>query len=83
MPGPFDPWCASLLPRPRIPKDYCSILTERFENIHFTTNPARIKFCTKEIIVFREDLMNTLRRNCIIPPLESDEHPLERQVILP
>jgi DNA polymerase epsilon subunit 2 len=82
VPGPFDPWCGSILPRPRIPKDLSSILSDRFDNIHFASNPARIKFCTKEIVVFREDLMNTLRRNCIIPPLESDEYPLEKQVKL-
>ncbi|KAI4583559.1 hypothetical protein MJG53_020723, partial [Ovis ammon polii x Ovis aries] len=31
----------------------------------FTTNPCRIQYCTQEIIVFREDLVNKMCRNCV------------------
>ena len=41
-------------------------------------SPFRIRFCTKEIVLFREDLVSKLRRNCILPP--SSTEPLTRQV---
>ncbi|KAH0620208.1 hypothetical protein JD844_020253 [Phrynosoma platyrhinos] len=31
----------------------------------FTTNPCRVQYCTQEIIIFREDLVNKMCRNCI------------------
>jgi hypothetical protein len=27
-----------------------------------------IRFCTKEMVLFREELVNKLRRNCVLPP---------------
>ena len=33
----------------------------------------RIKYFTQEIVIFREDLLNKLRRNCILPPNEEQE----------
>lgn len=30
--------------------------------------PRRIKYCDQEIVIFREDLMSRLLRNCIISP---------------
>ena len=33
---------------------------------------GRIRFCTKEVVIFREDLVNKLRRNCVVPPTDPD-----------
>uniref|UniRef100_T1IYN3 DNA polymerase epsilon subunit n=1 Tax=Strigamia maritima TaxID=126957 RepID=T1IYN3_STRMM len=65
IPGPRDPGIGSILPRPPIP----SCLTEQFckkvPSAVFTTNPCRIQFCTKEIVVFREDLVTKICRSVV------------------
>ena len=80
VPGPNDAWCGNILPRPKIPKFFSGSLIESLENAIFTSNPARIKYCSKEIVIFRDDLQNTMRRNCIIPPLETEDKLVEEQV---
>ncbi|XP_031458124.1 DNA polymerase epsilon subunit 2 isoform X3 [Phasianus colchicus] len=41
----------------------------------FTTNPCRIQYCTQEIIIFREDLVNKMCRNCVRFPSSSMDIP--------
>jgi hypothetical protein len=33
-----------------------------------TSFPHRIKYCDQEIVIFREDILNRLFRNCVVPP---------------
>ncbi|KAI8799573.1 DNA polymerase alpha/epsilon subunit B-domain-containing protein [Cladochytrium replicatum] len=68
VPGPQDPWGSDILPRPTVPKSMCERLMNRVRNARFVSNPCRIRYCTQEIVLFREDLMKKLRRNCVVPP---------------
>ena len=42
----------------------------------------RIKYCTQELILFREDLLNKMRRNVIIPPDMDQDVDIRRHVSL-
>ncbi|KAF9422305.1 DNA-directed DNA polymerase epsilon, subunit B [Podila epigama] len=68
VPGPNDPWGASILPRPKIPDFYTSKVRQLVKRSIFASNPCRIKYCNQEIVIFREDILNRLLRNCIVPP---------------
>lgn len=79
VPGPQDPWAGNILPRPPIPKSFTDRITQIITNIYFTGNPCRIKYCSQEIVIFREDLMNIMRRNAMLSVSET-EIPLEQHV---
>ncbi|KAJ3049037.1 DNA polymerase epsilon subunit 2 [Rhizophlyctis rosea] len=72
VPGPNDPWAANILPRPGIPKYFTSRFRNKVPKAHFVSNPCRIKYCTQEIVVFREDLAHKMRRNAVVSPKEND-----------
>ena len=46
------------------------------------TNPCRLKYCTKEIVIFREDLLGKMRRNSIIGPNNDKEMDPRKHVCL-
>ncbi|KAJ1669021.1 DNA-directed DNA polymerase epsilon, subunit B, partial [Coemansia sp. RSA 25] len=73
VPGNNDPWGQGALPKPPISEYFTKRLTSRLANVSFTTNPCRIKYCTHEIVVFREDLLKRIRRNSVLPPVEGTE----------
>ncbi|KAJ1730290.1 DNA-directed DNA polymerase epsilon, subunit B [Coemansia biformis] len=73
VPGANDPWGQGALPKPRIAEFFTQRLESRLAHVTFTTNPCRIRYCTHEIAVFREDLLKRVRRNCVLPPAESTE----------
>ncbi|KAJ3006469.1 DNA polymerase epsilon subunit 2 [Thoreauomyces humboldtii] len=79
VPGPNDPWNANILPRPHVPDHFTARVRQRVPNAKFVSNPCRIRYCTQEIVVFREDLVNRMRRNCIVAP--SEEVPMEQHLI--
>ncbi|KAG9322544.1 hypothetical protein KVV02_003056 [Mortierella alpina] len=68
VPGPNDPWGGSVLPRPKIPDFYTAKVRSLVKRSIFTSNPCRIKYCDQEIVIFREDILSRLLRNCIVPP---------------
>ncbi|KAJ1650181.1 DNA-directed DNA polymerase epsilon, subunit B [Dispira simplex] len=72
VPGTNDPWVSNLLPRPAIPKFFTTTLASKITRARFLSNPCRLRYCNRDLVIFRQDLMNKLRRNCIIVP--SDEH---------
>ncbi|XP_045048610.1 DNA polymerase epsilon subunit 2 isoform X3 [Desmodus rotundus] len=65
VPGPEDPGFGSILPRPPLAESITKEFKKRVPFSVFTTNPCRIQYCTQEIIVFREDLVNKMCRNCV------------------
>ncbi|KAF6132170.1 DNA polymerase epsilon 2, accessory subunit [Phyllostomus discolor] len=65
VPGPEDPGFGSILPRPPLAESITNEFKKRVPFSVFTTNPCRIQYCTQEIIVFREDLVNKMCRNCV------------------
>ena len=75
VPGPLDPGPGNILPRPPIPSVLTSDITEHIPTAQFCSNPCRIQFCTQEIVVFREDMMNKLCRHCVRFPSEATDMP--------
>lgn len=49
-------------------------------NLYFATSPTRITFGNKEIVVFRDDVVNKLRRHCIMKPSNVDTDSLVQHV---
>eukprot|EP00026_Physarum_polycephalum_P006927 Phypoly_transcript_06980.p1 GENE.Phypoly_transcript_06980~~Phypoly_transcript_06980.p1 ORF type:complete len:527 (+),score=94.26 Phypoly_transcript_06980:91-1671(+) len=75
VPGPADP-CGNVLntvPRHPLPKVFAQPLLDRLPNsVTLATNPCRIRYCTQEIIVFRDDITNKMRRHCILEPKDEE-----------
>jgi len=74
VPGPLDPGSANVYPRSPIPDTFSNALGENLPQsarYTFTTNPCRIKFYTQEIVLFRDDIVSKMRRNCVVQPSES------------
>ncbi|XP_054651952.1 DNA polymerase epsilon subunit 2 [Dunckerocampus dactyliophorus] len=65
VPGPEDPGPGTILPRPPLADHITEEFRRRVPFSVFTTNPCRIQYCSQEIIVIREDLVNKMCRNCV------------------
>ena len=76
VPGPQDPGPGSILPRPPIPQSISEATREKVPFSMFTTNPCRIQYCTQEITVMREDIINKMSRNCLHLPSDSESVPM-------
>ncbi|XP_029396536.1 DNA polymerase epsilon subunit 2 isoform X1 [Mus pahari] len=75
VPGPEDPGFGTILPRPPLAESITQEFRQRVPFSVFTTNPCRIQYCTQEIIIFREDLVNKMCRNCVRFPSNSLDIP--------
>lgn len=74
VPGPSDPAGSviNILPKVALPSTFTKSL-QRLPKVQFTTNPARIRFCGQDIVLFREDLINRMRRHCVVDPVDDEE----------
>lgn len=63
IPGPYDPGAPRILPRPPLPGFVVEDFVKTIPGTILATNPCRIQYCTKEIVVFREDILHKLCRN--------------------
>lgn len=72
VPGPSDPGSANIFPRPPLPEFVTQEIRSKLPSASFLTNPARIQYCTQEIVVFREDILTKLARNAIYFPETGD-----------
>ncbi|XP_073247665.1 DNA polymerase epsilon subunit 2-like [Porites lutea] len=77
VPGTQDPGQGNILPRPPIPSLFTSAITAKIPLSIFTTNPCRIQYCTQEIIVLREDLINKMCRNSTNLPSDLKDIPVQ------
>lgn len=73
VPGPYDLSAPKILPRPAIPKYIIEDFIKIVPKTHLATNPCRLQYCTKEIVVFREDLLSKLCRNTLHYPKNINE----------
>ncbi|CAF4540764.1 unnamed protein product [Rotaria socialis] len=71
VPGPQDRHAPKIYPRAPLPSSINDILKKRIRHLHLATNPVRIQYCTQEIVIFREDLLQKLCRYCIKLPLDN------------
>ena len=58
--------------RPAIPNSVTEALRKKVASAVFTSNPCRIQYCTQEIVVFREDIVTKMCRNCVKFPEDGD-----------
>jgi DNA polymerase epsilon subunit 2 len=72
VPSQNDPGLGSILPRPPIPNFFTSGLRSKVNNIHLASNPCRLRYFSKELVIGRVNVLSQLRRNCILPPLIMD-----------
>ncbi|KAL7549632.1 hypothetical protein ACHAWF_012897 [Thalassiosira exigua] len=72
VPGPNDPGISGVLPRGPIPKCFTSALRSRVKHVVFASNPCRMRFFSKEIVFFRDDLVGKMRRHCLLEPREDE-----------
>ena len=75
VPGPQDPGPGNIFPRPPIPSALTDRIKQKVPMSVFTTNPCRIQYCTQEIVVFREDLVNKMCRNSLHLPSDLKDIP--------
>lgn len=77
VPGPSDPNIGGALPQPPLIYSLCRKFHEANErgdlHVHFESNPFRIRFGTQEMVVFRADLLQKMRRNCVVLPKVSED----------
>ena len=69
VPGPNDPGAGNVLPRHPLPDYFVKGIKEKLANVRFASNPCRIRYYTQEIVVSRQNILNKMRRHCIIPPV--------------
>nr|XP_061798267.1 DNA polymerase epsilon subunit 2-like [Nerophis lumbriciformis] len=65
VPGPEDPGPGTILPRPPLADHITEEFRQRVPFSVFTTNPCRIQYCSQELMIIREDLVNKMCRNCV------------------
>lgn len=65
VPGPSDPWSSDSLPRPPLPSSMTKAL-QKVPHVIFASNPCRLQYLSQEIVVFREDIMGRMLRNCVL-----------------
>ena len=73
VPGPGDPGVSAALPRPALRPSLTGKLREALPRATFASNPARVRFRSQDLVLFREDLQSRMRRNCILPPAELED----------
>lgn len=70
--GPQDPGLIKVYPRPGIFPHSTEYIRKKIPNCHFPSNPCRIQFGSRQIVVFREDLLQKMSRNAMKIP-DSDK----------
>ena len=73
VPGPNDPGITGVLPRGPIPNYFTSALWLRVKHAIFASNPYRMRYFTKEIVFFRDNMVGKMRRRCLLEPREEDD----------
>jgi DNA polymerase epsilon subunit 2 len=68
IPGPNDPGMGQILPRPPLPKSITSSLRSKLRHVHFGSNPCRLRYFSKELVLFRQDVVHLLWRQSLLQP---------------
>ncbi|XP_042224054.1 DNA polymerase epsilon subunit 2-like [Homarus americanus] len=75
VPGPNDPGPCNIYPRPTSPANITEEIKKAVPSAFFVSNPCRLLFCTQEIVIFRENIVAKMCRNCVYFPANSDDIP--------
>ena len=60
IPGPEDVGPGNIFPKPELPDSIQAEFKKKVSLVHFASNPCRIQFCSKEIVILRDDLLKKL-----------------------
>ena len=71
VPSLSDIGPAQILPRPPIPECLTEYAREKLTQCSFASNPCRIQYCSQEMVIFREDLVMRMCRNCVRFPTDA------------
>ncbi|XP_011310103.1 DNA polymerase epsilon subunit 2 [Fopius arisanus] len=74
VPGPQDLGAAKILPRGPLPHKILEDFIKKIPGAILVGNPCRIQYCTKEIVVFREDMISKMCRNTLKYPEQGNFH---------
>jgi len=93
VPGPHDFVSSSpgILPRAPLIQEFQDLIINQSglrvqrdhvtePNLYFATSPCRITCSNREVVVFREDVVNKLRRHCVMKPSSADTASLVQHV---
>lgn len=71
VPGPNDPGLGEFMPRREIPPVFLEPL-KRLEKVKVTSNPTRIGFCGKKIVIARTDQMRKMQRSTAVESINEE-----------
>ena len=71
IPSMNDVGLGNTLPRPPLPRYFLKGLQSKVKHVHLASNPCRLRYFSKEIVISRIDVLSKLRKNCILPPRDS------------
>jgi DNA polymerase epsilon subunit 2 len=71
IPSMNDVGMGNILPRPPLPRYFLKGLQSKVKHVHLASNPCRLRYFSKEIVLSRIDVLSKLRKNCIMPPRDS------------
>jgi DNA polymerase epsilon subunit 2 len=74
--GPGDACMPSTLPQAPIPPSLIKKLSQKVKKLHVTSNPCRMSYFGQELVFFRHDLSNKMRRLVVAAPSGMDDHTL-------
>ena len=59
-----------LMPRPALSKSLLRPIVQLIgeDRVILATNPCRLRYCTQDIVIVRDELMSKMRRHCVLPP---------------
>lgn len=93
VPGPHDlvPSSPGVLPRAPLMQEFQDLIAHQSglrpqrdhvaePNLYFATSPCRITCGNREVVVFRDDVVNKLRRHCVMKPSNADTASLVQHV---
>lgn len=58
------------MPRPALSKSLLRPIVQLIgeDRVILATNPCRLRYCTQDIVIVRDELMSKMRRHCVLPP---------------
>ena len=68
IPSMNDIGMGNILPRPPLPRHFLKGLQSKVTHVHLASNPCRLRYFSKEIVLSRFDVLSKLRRSSILPP---------------
>jgi DNA polymerase epsilon subunit 2 len=73
LPGPQDSLNEAIMPMRPIPFIFVKDVVSKVKHLSFGSNPSRIRYFTRDVMILRQDLTKRIRRHSIFSPRSFDE----------